>query len=82
MQRSADAEGSIKRGWLNKKGKLNRSYQHRFFVLWYQEEVWVAGAQVEAECFKLGFLLRSIRLSILPLECSYTHLKRGSLAFF
>ena len=46
MERSAGAEGSIKRGWLNKKGKLNRSYQHRFFVLRYQEEVWVAGAQV------------------------------------
>jgi hypothetical protein len=53
--RPADAEGSIKAGWLNKKGKLNRSFQHRYFVLWHQEELWVAGQQVEAESFKLGY---------------------------
>ena len=38
---------SVKSGWLNKrgnltsrgqlKGKIHRSYQRRFFVLWYQE---------------------------------------------
>jgi hypothetical protein len=34
VDRPADHEGTEHSGWLQKKGKVNRSFQRRWFVLW------------------------------------------------